>query len=329
MPAVTIVGAGAVGLMIAARLLSAGAEVNLVARGATLAALRSNGLTVHELDGRVTHLRPTRVVADPRELAAQDAVIVAVKTQALPALAAALRPLYHPQTDVLYAQNGIPWWYFLADPQQRFAGTSLPSVDPAGTIAAHTELPRVIGGVVYLASAVREPAVVETHGHEKLVLGRPDGRRDAQLARLAAVMQQGGIAVDLSDDIRTAIWTKLWGNLSFNPVSALTRAPMDQLIADPGTNQLLRTMMQESQEVAAALGVTMPVSLDERMRMAALIGAHRTSMLQDVLARRSTELAALLGAVIEMADLCGLPVPALRAVYSLTAMLERINCAGG
>jgi 2-dehydropantoate 2-reductase len=329
MPAVTIVGAGAVGLVLAARLITAGTAVSIVARGATFDALRSNGIRVHELDGRVTHVQPQRIVSDPRDLAAQDAVIVAVKTQALPDLAAALRPLYHAQTDVLYAQNGIPWWYFLADPRLPLAGTALRSVDPDGAIAAHTELPRVIGGVVYLASASLEPAVVEAHGHEKLILGRPDGRRDGRLEQLAAALRRGGIAIDTTDDIRTAIWTKLWGNLSFNPVSALTRAPMDQLIADPGTNQLLRTMMQESEQVAATLGVTMPVSLDERMRMAALIGAHRTSMLQDVLNRRSTELAAVLGAVIEMADLCGLPVPALRAVYSLTAMLERINCAGG
>ena len=284
--------------------------------------------TVHELDGSLTNLRPAYVAADPAALGPQDAVIVAVKTQSLPELAPTLHPLFHAQTDLLYAQNGVPWWYFRAS-DGPFANTDLHSLDPHGSIAAHTELQRVIGGVVYLASAVRSPAVVEAHGHEKLVLGRPDGRRDEPLQRLAAVFQQGGIDIDLTDDIRTAIWTKLWGNLSFNPVSALTRAPMDQLIADPGTNQLLRTMMAESQDVARALGITLPVTIDQRMQMAALIGAHRTSMLQDILARRSTELAALLGAVVEMADLCQVPVPTLRAVLSTTAMLERINCAGG
>ena len=325
---ITLVGAGAIGSMLAARLIAAGAAVSLIARGANLAAVTQNGITVHELDGRITVHRPARVAARPADLPPQDVVIVAVKSQALPDLAPTLQPLYHPATAVLYAQNGVPWWYFQAH-NGPFAGTSLRSVDPHGSIAAHTDVARVIGGVVYLAAATGAPGVVHAHGHEHLILGRPDGRQDALLHDLAAVLRAGGLQIETTSDIRTAIWTKLWGNLSFNPVSALTRAPMDQMIADPAVHALLRTMMAESQAVAAALGVIMPVSIDERMRMASLIGAHRTSMLQDLLARRTTELGALLGAVVEMADLCACAVPTLRAILSTTALLERMNAAGG
>ncbi|WP_298405090.1 2-dehydropantoate 2-reductase [uncultured Chloroflexus sp.] len=322
---ICIVGAGAIGGWLGAKLIQAGAEVTLIARGAHLAAIAANGLTILYRDGRQEVVRPALATADMTAAGPHDMVIVAVKAQSLPALAAPMRALYGPDTAVVYAQNGIPWWYFLRHGGP-YEGRRIEAVDPGGVIAANTEIERVIGCVVYPAAAIEQPGVIRHIEGNRLTLGEPDGSRSERALGLSKLLESVGLRAPVKTDIRNEIWLKLWGNLSFNPISALTRATLDRIIADKGTYALVVTMMAEAQQVAEALGVRFPVSIERRIRMAEEIGAHKTSMLQDIEAKRPTEIDALLGAVVELADLTGVPTPTMRAIYAVTSLLDRVNC---
>ncbi|MFN3372685.1 MAG: 2-dehydropantoate 2-reductase [Chloroflexus sp.] len=322
---ICIVGAGAIGGWLGAKLIQAGAEVTLIARGPHLAAIETDGLTVEYRDGRQEVVRPALATADMTAAGPHDMVIVAVKAQSLPALAAPMRALYGPDTAVVYAQNGIPWWYFLRHGGP-YEGRRIEAVDPGGVIAANTEIERVIGCVVYPAAAIERPGVIRHIEGNRFTLGEPDGSRSERALRLSKLLESVGLRAPVKTDIRNEIWLKLWGNLSFNPISALTRATLDRIIADKGTYALAATMMAEAQQVAEALGVRFPVSIERRIRMAEEIGAHKTSMLQDIEAKRPTEIDALLGAVVELADLTGVPVPTMRAIYAVTSLLDRVNC---
>lgn len=322
---ICIVGAGAIGGWLGAKLIQAGAEVTLIARGAHLAAIAANGLTILYRDGRQEVVRPALATADMTAAGPHDMVIVAVKAQSLPALAAPMRALYGPDTAVVYAQNGIPWWYFLRHGGP-YEGRRIEAVDPGGVIAANTEIERVIGCVVYPAAAIERPGVIRHIEGNRLTLGEPDGSRSERALGLSKLLESVGLRAPMKTDIRNEIWLKLWGNLSFNPISALTRATLDRIIADKGTYALAVTMMAEAQQVAEALGVRFPVSIERRIRMAEEIGAHKTSMLQDIETKRPTEIDALLGAVVELADLTGVPTPTMRAIYAVTSLLDRVNC---
>lgn len=322
---ICIVGAGAIGGWLGAKLIQAGAEVTLIARGAHLAAIATNGLTILYRDGRQEVVRPALATADMTAAGPHDMVIVAVKAQSLPALAAPMRALYGPDTAVVYAQNGIPWWYFLRHGGP-YEGRRIEAVDPGGVIAANTEIERVIGCVVYPAAAIEQPGVIRHIEGNRLTLGEPDGSRSERALELSKLLESVGLRAPVKTDIRNEIWLKLWGNLSFNPISALTRATLDRIIADKGTYALAVTMMAEAQQVAEALGVRFPVSIERRIRMAEEIGAHKTSMLQDIEAKRPTEIDALLGAVVELADLTGVPTPTMRAIYAVMSLLDRVNC---
>ncbi|MCS6888154.1 MAG: 2-dehydropantoate 2-reductase [Chloroflexus sp.] len=322
---ICVVGAGAIGGWLGAKLIQAGAEVTLIARGAHLAAIAANGLAIEYSDGRQEVVRPALATADMTAAGPHDIVIVAVKAQSLPALAAPMRALYGPDTAVVYAQNGIPWWYFFRHGGP-YEGRRIEAVDPGGVIAANTEIERVIGCVVYPAAAIERPGVIRHIEGNRFTLGEPDGSRSERAVRLSKLLEAAGLRAPVKTDIRNEIWLKLWGNLSFNPISALTRATLDRIIADKGTYELAATMMAEAQQVAEALGVRFPVSIERRIRMAEEIGAHKTSMLQDIEAKRPTEIDAILGAVVELADLTGTPAPTMRAIYAVTSLLDRVNC---
>lgn len=315
MTRICVFGAGAIGGYVGARLARADvADVSLVARGAHLEAMRAKGLSVTQ-GGETYTVRP-QMTADPRQLGRQDFVILTLKSHALPAVADALAPLLGPDTTLLFGQNGLPWWYFYKH-GGRFDGRVLESVDPGGTMWKKIGPERVLGSVIWQAAELGSPGHV-IHGFgERMPIGEPSGEISTRAQRLSALLESAGITSPVKADLRNEIWLKLWGNLSFNPVSVLTRGTLEGLARDSGTRAVLAAMMAESRAVGEALGVTFSVDVDERLDMAAKVGAHRTSMLQDVDAGRPTELDALLGAVIELAQITGIATPALKLVYDL------------
>jgi 2-dehydropantoate 2-reductase len=319
---ICIVGAGAIGGFVAARLHRAGFEVTVVARGATLQALRARGLTLVEADGkRSTHA--VRVAGNALEAGPQDLVILCTKAHQLTPLLDTLPALWHRETVVVPMQNGIPWWYFHAIGGLH-EGRAVRSVDPGGRIAATIPADRVVGCVVYPACEIERPGVVRHVEGERFPLGELDGVASERVERVSAAFSAAGFKAPVLGDIRSEIWLKLWGNLCLNPISALTRATLAEICGEPSTRDLAASMMEEAAGVATALGATFRVSIDRRLEGAARVGAHRTSMLQDVDAGRATELDALLGSVIELAHLTGAEVPRLEAIYACTRLLERM-----
>lgn len=314
---ITVFGAGAVGGLLAARMALAGLPVAIVARGPHLAAIRERGLRLRARGGD----RTVRVEATdrPEELGPQDLVIVATKGHALPAAAPGIARLLGPDTVLVPAQNGIPWWYFhRAGPP--FDGAAVHAVDPDGTLLALLPPPRVVGCVVYVGAAVPAPGVVDHSSGERFVLGEPDGTMSDRLQRVATIFRDAGFEAETTPRIRDAIWLKLWGNLSVNPVSVLTQATTDRLLADPDVRRLLRLLMEEAARVAAALGVRFETTAEERLRLAEQLGAFKTSMLQDLEAGRSLETAPLLGAVAELGRKVGVATPTLDAIEALVRL---------
>lgn len=324
---VCIVGAGAIGGYLGAKLAQAGAELTLIARGAHLEAIRREGLAVEYADGARDLVRPALATDDMAAAGPQDYVVVAVKAQSLSALAGPMRALYGPETAVVYAQNGIPWWYFMRHGGEH-EGRRIEAVDPGGLIAAQTEIERVLGCVVYPAAALSGPGVIRHIEGNRFTLGEPDGVKSERAQRLAQLLGSVGLRAPVRPDIRNELWLKLWGNLSFNPISALTRATIDRIIADPLTYALAEQMMAEAQQVAERLGVRFAVPIARRIKMAEEIGAHKTSMLQDIEAGRATEVDALVGAVAELGRLTGVPTPHINAIYASVKLLERVVVEG-
>lgn len=315
---IAIVGAGAIGGFLAAR-LAAGADVTVVARGATLAALTQCGLTMIERDGRTSTQR-VRVVDRIAALGAQDFVLVAVKANQVEPLADDLARL-DASTAIVPLQNGIPWWYF-----QRHGGPHeghvVRAVDPRGHIAAAIDPHRIVGCVVYPACELVSPGVIRHVEGERFPLGELDGAMSPRASALAATFAAAGLKAPVLADIRSEIWLKLWGNLTFNPVSALARATLDRICADPLTRSLAAAMMAEAQEVARRLGITLRVTIERRIEGAARVGRHKTSMLADVEAGRPTEVEALLGSVLELARLTATPAPRMEAIYACARLLD-------
>ncbi|MCX7645427.1 MAG: 2-dehydropantoate 2-reductase [Rhodobacteraceae bacterium] len=308
---IAIYGAGAIGGFLGARLAQAGAEVSLIARGPHLAAMRASGLTLIEGGARTT--LPVRATGEPAELGPQDCVIVALKAHSAAAAVGPMQALLGPQTTVVWAVNGLPWWYFHRHGGP-WEGTRLASVDPGGVIWDGIGPERVLGCVVYPAAELDGPGVVRHVEGNRVSLGEPDGSRSARAEALSAVMQRAGLRAPVRPRLRDEIWVKLWGNLSFNPISALTLATLEAICADPGTRALARAMMLEAQAIAEALGIVFPIDVDRRIAGAAAVGAHRTSMLQDLEAGRPMEIDALVGAVQELGRLTGHATPAIDAV---------------
>lgn len=311
---VCIFGAGAVGGVFGALLTRAGADVTLVARGAHLEAMRTKGLTLKSPDDSFT-VKP-RCSDDPSGIGPQDYVIVTLKAHSLAPALPGLLPLLGPDTAVVSAQNGVPWWYGhkLGGPHD---GRQLESVDPGGAIWRGVTPQRAIGAVVWQAAAMTAPGVVEIARLGRLTLGEPGGGESNRVRSLSKLLSAGGLRAPMLDNIRDDIWLKLWGNLSFNPVSALTNATLEALADNADSRKVLLAMMEEAEAIGRRLGVNFTVDAAERIAMGGRVGPHRSSMLQDLDAGRPLELDALLGAVLEMAEWVGLPAPTLALVYSL------------
>jgi len=317
---VCVFGAGAIGGYMAAKLSAAGAEVSCVARGPHLAAMKKNGLTLRS-EGQTLVVHP-RCTDDARELGAQDCVIIAVKAHAVPAAAPAIRHLLGENTTLVPALNGVPWWYFYKSGGP-YEGTRVQSVDPGGKLWELLPPSRVVGCIVYPATEVVEPGVIEHTYSNRFDLGEPDGSKSARAQAISQLMIKAGLRAPVRPRIRENLWVKLWGNLSFNMICALTRSPLDVVIANPETKALARIMMLEGQEVAEKLGVRLPLDVDARIAGAAEVGAHKPSTLIDLERGRPMEVDALLGAVVEMARLVGVRAPTCEAVFALVRQLAR------
>ncbi|MEO6408302.1 MAG: 2-dehydropantoate 2-reductase [Burkholderiaceae bacterium] len=321
-----IVGAGAIGGYLGAKLALAGEHVTFIARNKNLAAINAQGFKLLLPDGSTQHASSVRAVQDPAEAGPQDVVLLTTKAHQVRDLLPGLRALFGPETLVVTMINGVPWWYFqrLGGP---FDGTSLTSVDPDGALAAGIEVDRLIGSIVYPAAELVEPGVVKLIEGNRFSLGELDGRRSPRIEALSRSMMAAGFKAPVSRDIRSEIWIKLWGNLSFNPISALTHATLEDICRFPLSRELVARMMREAQAVGERLGVEFKVSLDQRIAGAEAVGAHKTSMLQDVEHGRGLELQALVGSVAELARITETPTPTIDAVYAATALLANTLAA--
>ena len=319
---IAIVGAGAIGGYLGARLSVAGEDVTFIARNRNLAVIQAQGFRLILEDGSSLHAPNVGAVEHMAEAGPQDAVLLTVKAHQVRELLPALRGLFGPKTLVVTMINGVPWWYFqkLAGPYQ---GLALSSVDPDGALAEQIEVDRLIGSVVYPAAELLEPGLVRVIEGNRFTLGELDGSRSERIETLSAAFMRAGFKSPVSRDIRAELWVKLWGNLSFNPISALTHATLEDICRFPLTRTLAQRMMTEAQAVAEALGVKFKITLAQRLAGAEAVGAHKTSMLQDVEHGRALELEALVGAVVELGRITGTPTPNIEAVYAVTSLLGR------
>jgi len=326
-----VAGAGAIGGFLGARLSLAGHQVAFLARGRNLAAIGAQGFRLIEEDGQTRHADAVTAVASAAEAAAAgplDAVLLTVKAHQVADLLPGLADALGPQTALVTMINGVPWWYFqrLAGP---YEGRRLESVDPGGRLSDAFDASAIVGSVVYPAAELVEPGVVRVVEGNRFSLGELDGARSERVEALSQALMGAGFKAPVSRDIRSELWVKLWGNLSFNPISALTHATLEDIARFGPTRELARRMMAEGQAVAEALGVRFRITLDQRLAGAEAVGAHKTSMLQDVEAGRALELAALVSAVIELGQVAGVPTPTIEAVHAATALLARTLAAGG
>ncbi|AZO74358.1 MAG: 2-dehydropantoate 2-reductase [Mesorhizobium sp.] len=316
---ITVFGAGAIGGYLAAKLAIAGrTDLSIVARGAHLEAIQADGLRLIEDDAQT--VAPVRAAAKAEELGVQDYVLLALKAHSLTPALDQIAPLLGLDTAVVTMQNGVPWWYFhgLSGPLE---GARLDSVDPGGAIWQRIGPQRVIGSVVYPAVEVDAPGLIRHVEGRRFSLGEPSGEKSERVIRLAEEMVKAGLQAPVRDDIRSEIWVKLWGNLSFNPISALTGSTLAAIVADDGTRALARTMMLEAQAIGESLGVRFPIAVDRRIKGAGDVGVHKTSMLQDLERGRPMEIDALVSAVQELGRLTDRPTPAIDAVSALVKRL--------
>jgi 2-dehydropantoate 2-reductase len=324
---IVVIGAGAIGGHIAARLAAAGESVSVVARGEHLKAIRERGLVLKE-EGEEIVVRvgaTDRIAEAPRP----DLVVLGVKAHQVAPIAADLASILTPETIVMTTQNGIPWWYFFKH-GGRYEGHRLESVDPGGAIASHLPIDAIIAGISYQAAEIESPGVIRHVEGHRLSLAEIDGARTERVAALAELFSRAGFKSPVLSDVRAEIWTKLWGNLSFNPISALSRANLDDICRFPPTRALAAAMMREAQNVGEAFGIRFRLAIDKRIAGAEAIGAHKTSMLQDIEHGRAIEIEALLGSVIEFARLARVETPHLDAVYAATKLLgETVSRSGG
>lgn len=311
---ICIIGAGAIGGFLGARLAAAGHELNLVARGAHLAAMRAGGLRLRSKKGSLTlRLNASDRVAG---LGPQDAVFIALKAYSIAGMLPQLSGLIGPQTVVIPAINGIPWWYFYKE-GGRFDGERIACLDPDAAMLRDLDCGHIVGCVVHVSAEVVEPGVIEHTAGRRFILGEPDGSRSERVQRLAAALEAAGLDAPMSQRIRDAIWTKLMGNLAFNPICALTAARMDEAMNNPAIVELTRTVMSEGMRVGEAYGARLDIGIEERLNMAQRIGNVKVSMLQDLERGRPIESEAIVGAVCEFARRAGVATPATDLIYAL------------
>ena len=317
---VCIFGAGAIGGYMGVKLAKAGADVSLVARGPHLAAMQEQGLTLIE-EGETTTV-PVTASDDPAALGVQDYVIVTLKAHSVPPVVSKMAPLIGQDTTIVSGVNGVPWWYF-HKLEGAHEGTRLDSVDPGNVQWDGFGPNRVLGCVVYPAAEVIEPGVIKHIEGNRFSLGEPDGSKSDRAQALSKILANAGLKAPVRPKLRDEIWVKLWGNLSFNPISALTHATLDVLCTDEGTRAVARNMMVEAQEIAERLGVKFPIDVDRRIAGGAAVGAHRTSMLQDLDQGRPMEIDALVASVQELGRVTGVPTPTVDTVLGLIRLRAR------
>ena len=320
---ICVFGAGAIGGYMGVKLAEAGADVSLVARGPHLAAMKSNGLRLIEETGETT---VTPIASnDPKDLGVQDYIIVTLKAHSVPAVVPKMAPLIGPNTTIVSGVNGVPWWYFHGV-GGALEGTRLTSVDPGDAQWNGFGPDRVLGCVVYPAAEVIKPGVIKHIEGNRFSLGEPDGSKSDRAVALSKALISSGLKAPVRSKLRDEIWVKLWGNLSFNPISALTHATLDVLCTDPGTRAVARGMMVEAQEIAEKLGVKFPIDVERRIDGGAAVGAHRTSMWQDLDQGRPMEIDALVKSVQELGALTETATPTIDTVLALTQL--RAKTAG-
>jgi 2-dehydropantoate 2-reductase len=319
---IAIIGVGAIGGYVGIRLALGGEDVTFIARGANLEALRSRGIRLVTADGGEQVVPTVKATDDYAAAGPQDMVVLAMKAHQVEAVASEVPKLFGTGTVVVPMQNGIPYWYFHRHAGE-LAGTRVRSVDPSGLIGEHIPCERVIGCVVYPAAELVSPGVIKHVEGNRFPVGEPDGTASERVARVSECFIRGGLQAPVLGDIRAEIWLKLWGNLTFNPISALSRATLAGICQFPPSRALAAAMMTEAQSVAHKLGITFRVPLEKRIAGAERVGHHKTSMLQDVEAARTLEIDALLGSVLELARLTDTPTPHLDAVYALTKLLGK------
>ena len=320
---ICVFGAGAIGGYMGVKLAESGADVSLVARGPHLAAMKSNGLRLIEETGETT-VNPI-ASDDPAHLGVQDYIIVTLKAHSVPAVVPKMAPLIGPNTTIVSGVNGVPWWYFHGVGGS-FEGTRLTSVDPGDVQWNGFGPDKVLGCVVYPAAEVIEPGVIKHIEGNRFSLGEPDGSKSDRAVALSKALISSGLKAPVRSKLRDEIWVKLWGNLSFNPISALTHATLDVLCTDPGTRAVARGMMVEAQEIAEKLGVKFPIDVERRIDGGAAVGAHRTSMWQDLDQGRPMEIDALVKSVQELGALTKTATPTIDTILALTQL--RAKTAG-
>ena len=319
---ICVVGAGAIGGLLAAKLHNAGEDVSVIARGPHLAAIRANGLKLIEEDGNeiVARVKATDKIA---EAGPQDLVILGMKAHQVEAVVVDLKQLYGPETMVLTAQNGIPWWYFFKV-GGAYEGRQLKSVDPTGAIAANLPIKRVIASIVYPAAEIIQPGVIKHIEGNRFSLAEIDNSETPRIKQVSETLKKAGFRSPVVSDIRAELWTKLWGNLSFNPISALTHATLEDLCRYQPTRELVAEMMREAQTIGEALGIRFRIPIEKRIAGGEAVGRHKTSMLQDVEAGRAVEADALIGSVIELGRITNIATPHLDTVYALVKLLNKM-----
>ena len=317
-----IVGAGSIGGFVGAKLALAGEDVTLVARGANLQAIRAQGMRLIMADGTEQIARDVRTAATPAEAGPQNVVILCMKAHQVAPVAKEIASLCHDGTLIIPMQNGIPWWYFQRHGGE-FDGRVVTSVDPEGAVAAAIDPQRIVGCVVYPACELAAPGVVRHIEGDRFPLGELDGTSTERVNAVSAAFARAGLKAPILDNIRAEMWLKLWGNLTFNPISALTHSTLVDICQFPLTRELAAAMMREAQAVANRLGISFRVSLEKRIAGAERVGKHKTSMLQDVEGGRDPEIDALVGSVIEVGRIIGEPTPHIEAVFALVKLLAR------
>lgn len=326
---IAIIGAGAIGGYVGVKLALAGEDLSFIVRGENLRAIRERGMRLVLQDGSEQVARNVLATDDYGEAGPQDLVILATKAHQLGPVASELPKLLGPETAIVTMQNGIPFWYFHRNGGP-LEGSTVRSVDSDGQLARSIPPERVIGCVVYPASELVAPGVVRHVEGDRFPLGELDGTRSDRVQRISTCFERAGFKAPVLDDIRAEIWLKLWGNLSFNPISGLTHGTLLDICQHPLSRGLAADMMREAQEVAGKLGIAFRVSLDKRIAGAEKVGRHKTSMLQDIEAGRAPEIDALVGSVAELARMTDTPTPHIDAVYALVKLLARnMETAGG
>ena len=321
-----IAGAGAIGAYVGALMSRAGSDVTLFSRGAHLEAMRKNGVQVKSSAGNFdSH---PKIVGSLEEVGSVDVIFLAVKAHSLVQLAPQLKPLLGPDTTVVSMQNGLPWWFFQGFGGQ-WDGLHLERVDPGGVISSSIPAGHVLGSIVYFSTEIVAPGVIQHTEGNRISLGEPDGTRSDRSRNIAEALIASGLRAPITTHIRNEIFVKILGNVAFNPVSTLTRATLAQMTSDPDICNIVREIMGETAAVAGALGLDLPISIDQRIAGAAKVGEHKTSMLQDFEADRPLELEAIVGSIVELGERLDIPMPHTRTVYACTKLLAESMKAPG